>query len=147
MRSNTLIIDEPSFLVEPGGAGHLVDLLRHVGEQQRHAEVLSNVVSSSWSLYEMSIVPPGTKLRASMRGTRFSNCALLPGTDAHDLIDLVRVEPGLDAVDERLGDRHGLDLAEHVVQQLHRQSMPEPADMEHILAHRAEQVLAGRKNR
>jgi len=29
--------------------------------------------------------------------------------------------------------------------QLHRQSMPEPADMEYILAHRAEQVLAGRK--
>ena len=27
--------------LEPGGAGHLVDLLRHVGEQQRHAEVLS----------------------------------------------------------------------------------------------------------
>jgi hypothetical protein len=26
----------------------------------------------------MSIVPPGTKLRASMRGTRFSNCTLLP---------------------------------------------------------------------
>src|ERR1700730_19223474 len=29
--------------------------------------------------------------------------------------------------------------------QLHRQSMPGPTDMEHILAHRAEQVLAGRK--
>src|SRR5260370_6773961 len=24
--------------VEPGGAGHLIDLLRQVGEQQRHAE-------------------------------------------------------------------------------------------------------------
>src|ERR1700730_1800809 len=46
------------FFVEPGGAGHLVDLLRHVGEQQRHAEVLSKCGSSSWSLYEMSIVPP-----------------------------------------------------------------------------------------
>jgi hypothetical protein len=41
MRSNTLMIDEPSSLIEPGGAGHLVDLLRHVGEQRRRAEVLS----------------------------------------------------------------------------------------------------------
>jgi hypothetical protein len=36
MHSNTLMID-----VETGGAGDLVDLLRRVGEQQRHAEVLS----------------------------------------------------------------------------------------------------------
>src|ERR1700724_3879296 len=67
------------------------------------------------------------------------------GTDAHDLIDFLRIEASLLAEHQRLGNSDSGDLAEHVVDQLHRQSMPEPADMEHILAHRAEQVLAGRK--
>jgi hypothetical protein len=57
----------------------------------------------------------------------------------------LRIEASLLAEHQRLGNSDSGDLAEHVVDQLHRQSMPEPADMEHILANRAEQVLAGRK--
>ena len=82
------------FLVEPLGAAHLVDLLRQIGEKERHAKALgergfeflvlarqlsvSRILASSWSLYEMSIVPPGAKSRRSIRGTRFSNCTELP---------------------------------------------------------------------
>src|SRR5204863_9177532 len=64
------------------------------------------------------------------------------GADPDYLIDLVRVEPGLDPVYQRLGDRDGLDLAEHVVEQLHREAVTERADVKQILAHRAEQILA-----
>jgi hypothetical protein len=57
----------------------------------------------------------------------------------------MRIEASLLAEHQRFGNCDSGDLAEHVVDQLHPQSVPEPTDMEHILAHCAEQVLAGRK--
>ena len=42
------------------------------------------------------------------------------GADAHDLVDRPRIEPGLHAHHERFGDRHQIDLNEHVVDELHR---------------------------
>src|SRR5712671_1114996 len=50
-----------------------------------------------------------------------------PGTIAHDLVDFLRIEASLLAEHQRLGNSDSGDLAEHVVDQLHRQSMPEPA--------------------
>ena len=87
-------------------------------------------------------MPPGVKSRRSIRGTRFSNCTLVPVLTRTTSKILCGSSPAFDPEDQRLGDCHRADLAEHVVDQLHRQAVPELADMEQILAHGVEQILA-----
>src|SRR5499427_8397177 len=126
------------FLIEPGGPAHLVDLLAQIRHQQRYTKRLG-VAGLQFLVLVRNIDRPARR-EVAREHARHAVLELhaVASADTDDLKNLARVEPGLFAEHQRLGDRDGGDLAAHVVDQLHRKAVAEITDMEDVLAHRAE---------
>ena len=90
----------------------------------------------------MSIVPPGAKLRASMRGTRFWNCTLLP------VLTLTTSKIFFASSPAFLPNTIASAIATVAIWpsmlliSFIARPWPRSADMEHVLAHRMEEILA-----
>ena len=130
-------------LVEAGRARHLVDLLGEVREQERHAELLGEgglellVLEVDVDAAARREVPREHLRRPVLEGVARA------GAHPDHIVDRLGIEPGLDAHHERLGHRHHVHLHQHVVDELHRQSLAEPAHVKELGAHRLEEVAAG----
>src|SRR6516225_11418475 len=131
------------FLIESGGPAHLVDLLAQIRHQQWYTKRLG-VAGLQFLVLVRNINRPARR-EVAREHARHAVLELhaVAGAHADDLKNLARVEPGLLAEHQRLRDRDRGDLAEHVVDQLHRKAVAEIADMEDVFAHRAKQILAG----
>ena len=96
------------FLVESGGAAHVVDLLRKIGQEQRHAEPRGEARFEVLVLVGNVDRPARREVTGEEPGYPVLELHAVTGARAHDFVDLARVEPGLLAEHHRLRDGDGL---------------------------------------